>query len=63
MRRHAKPIMLPPKFVAHDHKVQRMQPIVQPIVHVDRYNIVDVPRPIYRPMRKRVVVDPRARYF
>jgi spore coat protein D len=55
--------MLPPKFVAYDHKVRRMQPIIQPVVHVDRFNIVDVPKPIYKPKRKRVVEDPKARYY
>ena len=59
MFRQAKPIMLPPKYVAHDHKVPRIQPVVQPVVNVDRFHIVDVPRPIYKPMRKRVVIDPR----
>jgi spore coat protein D len=61
--RPAKPIMLPPKYVARDHKVPRMRPIIQPVVHVDRYNVVNVPRPIYKPMRKKVVVDPGPRFY
>ncbi|GAB3793197.1 hypothetical protein [Virgibacillus kimchii] len=63
MFRRARPIMLPPKYVAYDHKVPRVQPFIQPVVHVDRFNVVDVPKTIHRPMRKRVVVDPRARYY
>lgn len=63
MFRPAKPIMLPPKYVARDHKVPRMQPVVQPVVHVDRFHVVNVPKPIYKPMRKSVVVDRRPGFF
>ncbi|WP_156291937.1 hypothetical protein [Oceanobacillus salinisoli] len=59
MSHRIRPIVCPPKYVVRDRFVPRIQPIIQPVVKVDRLNVIDVPRHIVRPFRKRVVVDPR----
>jgi len=58
MFRRCKPIVAPPQYCVRDRFVARPQPIIHPVVHVDRVNVVNVPKPIYKPIYKRQIVDP-----
>jgi len=58
MYRRCRPIVAPAQYRVHDRFVPRPQPVIHPVVHVDRVNVVNVPRHIYKPIRKQVVVDP-----
>ncbi len=56
---HTRPITRPPRYVVHNEFVRCEIPIIQPVVHVNRLNVIDVPRHIYKPIRKNVVVEHR----
>ncbi len=53
-----KPIVCDPQYVFHDCYVPREVPIVQPVIHVQRKIIVNVPRHYVQPMVKHKVIDP-----
>ncbi len=53
-----RPVVCPPRFVVHDCFIPREVPYIHPVVHINRHNIVNVPRHIYRPITRNVVVDP-----
>ncbi|ETI68845.1 hypothetical protein [Neobacillus vireti] len=55
----SRPITRPPKYVFHNESIRREIPIIQPVVHVNRLDVFDVPRVIYKPIRERVVVEHR----
>lgn len=55
MFRRCKPVVAPAQFRVRDRYVARPQPIIYPIVHVDRVNVVNVPKPIFKPIRRRVI--------
>lgn len=52
------PVVNPPKYVYHDCYIPRMVPHIHPVIHVNRYNIVNVPQHFYPQEVKNVVVDP-----
>lgn len=56
---HNRPIHCPPRYVVHDRFVRRPQPIIHPVVHVNRLNVVDVPEHIYRPVMRNEIVEHR----
>ncbi|EHL79581.1 hypothetical protein HMPREF1015_01003 [Bacillus smithii 7_3_47FAA] len=56
--RPSRPIECPPRYNVRNHYVPRQVPYIHPVVNVNRYNIVNVPRHIYRPVTRNVVVDP-----
>ena len=37
------PIVCDPQYVIHDHFIPREVPVIHPIIHVHRHNIVNVP--------------------
>lgn len=55
---HTRPIICPPKHVVRDCFIPRVVPYIHPIVRINRFNIVNVPRHIYRPITRNVIVDP-----
>lgn len=52
------PIVCPPVYVYHDCYVYREQPVVQPVIHVQRNVIVNVPRYYTQPAQQQVTIDP-----
>ncbi|AKP46475.1 Hypothetical protein BSM4216_1178 [Bacillus smithii] len=58
MHHRPRPIVCPPIHRVRDHFVPRQVPYIHPVVNVNRYNIVNVPKHIYRPVTRNVVVDP-----
>ncbi|MBB3853984.1 hypothetical protein BV455_00561 [Parageobacillus caldoxylosilyticus] len=53
-----RPVICPPRFVVRDCFIPRVVPFIHPVVHINRHNIVNVPRHIFRPITRNVVVDP-----
>jgi hypothetical protein len=53
-----RPIVCPPRCMYRDSYIPREVPYIHPIVHVNRQHIVNVPRHIYQPITRNVVVDP-----
>lgn len=56
-RRPVQPIVTRPRYVVRDFVTPRPVPIIHPIVHVNRQNIVNVPQHFYQRYTKNVVVD------
>lgn len=52
-----KPICCPPKCCVQDSYYQRFVPVIQPIVTINRQNIVDVPQYYYPQVTRNVVVN------
>jgi spore coat protein D len=52
------PIYCDPQYVYHDSYVCREIPVIHPIVHVNRQNIVNVPRHYTQPTQSTQVIDP-----
>jgi hypothetical protein len=52
------PIVRPPVYVYHDCYVCREVPVVQPVIHVQRNVIVNVPRYYTQPSQQQVTIDP-----
>lgn len=52
----AQPIVCPPQYRVHDSFVPRMQPVIHPIVNVNREHIVNVPQHFYTQTTRNVVV-------
>ncbi len=53
-----KPIYCDPRYIVHDTFVPRFVPVIHPIVHVNRQNIVNVPRHIFQNSEQTEVIDP-----
>ncbi|RWR06962.1 spore coat protein D [Siminovitchia fortis] len=56
---HNRPIHCPPRYRVHNRFVHRPQPIIHPVVHVNRLHIVDVPKHIHRPVIRNEIVRHR----
>ncbi len=54
-----RPIVCPPKYMVRNRFIRRPQPIIHPVVHVNRLNVVDVPKHIYRPITRNEIVEHR----
>lgn len=52
------PVVCPPQYCVRDCYVPREVPYIHPIVNVNRYVVVNVPRHYYQPMTQNVMVDP-----
>lgn len=52
------PVMLPPQCCVNNYYTTRMVPYIQPIVHINRENIVNVPQYFQVPITRNMVVDP-----
>lgn len=52
-----RPIVLPPRCCYHNSYVARRVPYIQPIVNVNRVNVVNVPELQYRQINRTVIVD------
>lgn len=50
------PICCPPIYNVRDYCCPRIVPVIQPVVNVNRQNIVNVPQVIYQPVTRNVVV-------
>lgn len=55
---HVKPIYCDPQYIVHDTYVPRYIPVIHPIVHVNRKNIVNVPEHIYQESSQETTIDP-----
>lgn len=53
-----KPIYCDPQYVVHDTFTPRFIPVVHPVIHVNRQNIVNVPRHMTQHSEQNEVVDP-----
>lgn len=51
------PIYCDPQYVVHDTYVPRYVPYVHPIIHVNRKNIVNVPKHVFQESYENVVRD------
>lgn len=62
MRQHppcgCSPIYCDPQVMVHNTFVPRVVPVIHPIVHVNKQNIVNVPHHIVQPLVRSEVVDP-----
>lgn len=52
------PVVHKPKYVIHDCYVPREVCHIHPVIHVNKYNIVNVPKHVYPQTVKNIVVDP-----
>ncbi len=52
------PVFCPPQHIVRDFFTPRIVPFVHPIEVINRQNIVNVPRHIFQPIERNVVVDP-----
>ncbi|GER67868.1 hypothetical protein BpJC7_20690 [Weizmannia acidilactici] len=50
-----RPIVCRPKYVIRNRFFPRVQPIIHPLVEVNRVNVFTVPRHFVRPVRRNVV--------
>ncbi len=53
-----RPVVCPPQYCVQDYYTYREVPVIHPVVLVNRQNIVNVPRHIYQPITRNMVVDP-----
>jgi spore coat protein D len=53
----ARPIVYPPQYVVRDYYTPRTVPVIQPVVTVNRQNVVDVPQYYVQPLETNVVVN------
>ncbi|MDR4225514.1 hypothetical protein FO478_14240 [Heyndrickxia coagulans DSM 1 = ATCC 7050] len=53
---YCRPIIATPRYIIHNCFVPRFQPIIHPLVEVNRTNVVTVPRHMLKPIRKNEVV-------
>jgi hypothetical protein len=56
---HVRPVVCPPQCVVRDYYTPREVPVIHPIVNINRQHIVNVPRHIYQPVTRNIVVDNR----
>lgn len=54
----AQPIVCPPQYRVRDSFVPRMQPVIHPIVNVNREHVVNVPQHFFTQTNENVVVNP-----
>lgn len=59
----AQPIVCPPQFRVRDSFIPRMQPVIHPIVNVNREHIVNVPQHFVTETNRNVVVPPPQQAF
>ncbi|WP_192797404.1 hypothetical protein [Psychrobacillus glaciei] len=59
----AQPVVCPPQYRMHDSFMPRMQPVIHPIVNVNREHIVNVPQHFYTETNQNVVVNPQQQAF
>lgn len=52
-----RPVVLSPQYCVRDFYTTRMVPVIQPVVQINRQNIINVPQRIVQPMTRNVVVD------
>ncbi|KPV42745.1 hypothetical protein [Alicyclobacillus ferrooxydans] len=52
------PIVCEPQYVFHDHSISQEVPIVHPIIHVHRYNVVPVHKHYYQHYTDNPMVSP-----
>ncbi len=51
------PVVLPTQYAVRDYYAQRAVPVIQPVVTVNRQNIVNVPQYFIQPASTNIVVD------
>lgn len=51
------PIICPTQYVVRDSYAQRAVPVIQPVVTINRQNVVDVPQYFIQPSSTNVVVN------
>ncbi|MGI5902457.1 MAG: spore coat protein D [Desulfitobacteriia bacterium] len=49
------PFVFPPQYVVRDYYTPRVVPVIQPVVTVNRQNIVDIPQLYIQPLSTNVV--------
>ncbi|GGA44772.1 hypothetical protein [Psychrobacillus lasiicapitis] len=59
----AQPIVCPPQYRVRDSFLPRMQPVIHPIVNVNREHIVNVPQHFWTETNRNVVVNPPQQAF
>lgn len=59
----AQPIVCPPQYRTRDSFLPRMQPVIHPIVNVNREHIVNVPQHFWTETNRNVVVNPPQQAF
>lgn len=53
----AQPIVCPPQYRCHDSFVPRMQPVIHPIVNVNREHVVNVPQHFFTQTNENVIMN------
>ncbi|MFJ8064406.1 hypothetical protein ACIQYS_07220 [Psychrobacillus sp. NPDC096426] len=59
----AQPIVCPPQFRVRDSFIPRMQPVIHPIVNVNREHLVNVPQHFFTETNRNVLVNPPQQAF
>lgn len=59
----AQPVVCPPQYRVHDSFLPRMQPVIHPIVNVNREHIVNVPQHFVTETNRNVIVNPPQQAF
>lgn len=59
----AQPVVCPPQYRVQDSFLPRMQPVIHPIVNVNREHIVNVPQHFWTETNRNVVVNPPQQAF
>ena len=57
-----RPLTCPPRYIVRNQFIRREIPIIHPVIHVNRVNIVNVPKHIYKPIKKNVIVEHRPHF-
>lgn len=52
------PIVCEPQYVFHDHCINQEVPVMHPVIHVHRYNVVPVPKHYYQHYSANGIVSP-----
>jgi spore coat protein D len=50
-------ICCPPQYCVRDFYTPRIVPVIQPVVNINRQNIVNIPQRVVQPVSRNVVVD------
>lgn len=53
-----RPIYCDPQVIVHDTFIPRFVPVIHPVIHVCRQNIVNVPQHIVQSSERSEVIDP-----
>ncbi|GIN61656.1 hypothetical protein J27TS8_16490 [Robertmurraya siralis] len=59
---HSRPRICPPRIHVRNEFVTRVHPIIHPVIHVNRINVIDVPKHIIKPIRRTEVVHHRPKF-